>query len=335
MEIVDDPGSNPGRDNIFTVFTNSTLSVFCKHTINIYYIIQSIMEKRDKKKESQKTNDLYNKELFKERFSDFKDDVHSAGKRLNERAKTKDLTYDNWFYRTFGVIGPLFSSIFGLLILVFFVWILEHAAFLSGFSILLALHDFMYSNLQALFLVLLFFSYTSYFSRHHHKSYFLFSPISAAVGITVFLWIIAGSIEATSFYKNIGFLNSVSMFINNSLYWLFAFFVFVGYIVIILKILLIGLVEAAGTRNDIQKTEPRNRAGYSRNSSSGFKGKKLYRSSQDKILGGVCAGIGDYLGIDPVLIRILWIVGTIAWWPGFFAYFIAWIIIPRNPRHDW
>ena len=35
--------------------------------------------------------------------------------------------------------------------------------------------------------------------------------------------------------------------------------------------------------------------------------KRLYRSKKDKIIGGVCGGIGKYFNIDPVLIRILWL----------------------------
>lgn len=57
--------------------------------------------------------------------------------------------------------------------------------------------------------------------------------------------------------------------------------------------------------------------------------KKLYRSN-NKILGGVCAGIAEYLDIDPTLIRVLWIFLTIAGGSGILAYLICWIIIPEK-----
>jgi phage shock protein PspC (stress-responsive transcriptional regulator) len=64
--------------------------------------------------------------------------------------------------------------------------------------------------------------------------------------------------------------------------------------------------------------------------------KRLYRSSKDRILGGVCGGIGEYLGIDPVVIRLVWIIFTLlSLGIGIIAYLIAWFIIPRNPRHKW
>ncbi len=61
--------------------------------------------------------------------------------------------------------------------------------------------------------------------------------------------------------------------------------------------------------------------------------KRLYRSRNDKILGGVCAGIAEYLEIDPVVVRLLWVIATLlSMGLGIVAYIIAWIIIPEEPR---
>ena len=57
--------------------------------------------------------------------------------------------------------------------------------------------------------------------------------------------------------------------------------------------------------------------------------RRLYRSDTDKMICGVCGGIGEYFNVDATLIRLLWAVlacsGT-----GVVAYFIAAIIIPRR-----
>jgi len=58
--------------------------------------------------------------------------------------------------------------------------------------------------------------------------------------------------------------------------------------------------------------------------------KKLYRSKKSRIIGGVCGGIGEYLKVDPVLIRLIWVVGALMWGAGIFAYLVAWIIIPEK-----
>ncbi len=58
----------------------------------------------------------------------------------------------------------------------------------------------------------------------------------------------------------------------------------------------------------------------------GEKGKRLYRDENHKILGGVCSGIAAYLGIDPVIVRVLFIVSGI----GFLAYILLWIFVPGS-----
>jgi phage shock protein C len=58
--------------------------------------------------------------------------------------------------------------------------------------------------------------------------------------------------------------------------------------------------------------------------------KRLYRSEKNKVLGGVCGGLGEYFGVDPVIIRILWVVFCLMYGVGVLAYIIAWVIIPAR-----
>lgn len=58
--------------------------------------------------------------------------------------------------------------------------------------------------------------------------------------------------------------------------------------------------------------------------------KRLTRSTKDHILGGVCGGIGKYLDIDPVLIRLIWVLFTFCAGFAILLYIIAWIIIPKE-----
>ena len=58
--------------------------------------------------------------------------------------------------------------------------------------------------------------------------------------------------------------------------------------------------------------------------------KKLYKSSTNKVFDGVCGGIGEYFNIDPVIIRILWMLLVVFGGTGFIAYLIAMFIIPRE-----
>lgn len=67
--------------------------------------------------------------------------------------------------------------------------------------------------------------------------------------------------------------------------------------------------------------------------------KRLYRSGKEKILGGVCGGIAEYFKIDPIIVRLIWVIGAFigifTWGSAILLYLIAWLIIPRNPKHKW
>ena len=59
--------------------------------------------------------------------------------------------------------------------------------------------------------------------------------------------------------------------------------------------------------------------------------KKLYKSSTDKKLAGVCGGIAEYFNIDSTLVRLGWVVFSLLGGSGLLAYLIAAIIMPDRP----
>lgn len=59
--------------------------------------------------------------------------------------------------------------------------------------------------------------------------------------------------------------------------------------------------------------------------------KRLHRSLTDRKLAGVCGGIAEYLGWDPTLVRVLWIVLTFLGGSGILAYLILWLVMPDGP----
>jgi len=60
----------------------------------------------------------------------------------------------------------------------------------------------------------------------------------------------------------------------------------------------------------------------------------LYRSRQHKMIAGVCGGIADWLGWDPTVVRVLYVVVSIVSvaFPGILCYLLLWIIMPKGPR---
>ncbi len=56
--------------------------------------------------------------------------------------------------------------------------------------------------------------------------------------------------------------------------------------------------------------------------------KRLYRSGKDRVVAGICGGLADYFDIDPLLIRIVFIILALSGGLGILIYLAAWLIIP-------
>ena len=59
--------------------------------------------------------------------------------------------------------------------------------------------------------------------------------------------------------------------------------------------------------------------------------KRLYKCNTNKVIDGVCGGIGEYFNIDPTLVRLAWVVFCALGGSGLLAYIIMALIIPRQP----
>ncbi len=59
--------------------------------------------------------------------------------------------------------------------------------------------------------------------------------------------------------------------------------------------------------------------------------RRVYRSRRDRMLAGVCGGIGEYFNVDPTIIRLIWVIGGLCVGAGLIAYIICAIIIPDEP----
>ena len=65
---------------------------------------------------------------------------------------------------------------------------------------------------------------------------------------------------------------------------------------------------------------------------TGSEPKKLYRDLNYNILGGVCAGLADYLNLSRILVRFLWVLVSLIYGLGFIAYIILWIVLPKTKK---
>lgn len=61
--------------------------------------------------------------------------------------------------------------------------------------------------------------------------------------------------------------------------------------------------------------------------------KRLYRSTTDKKIAGVCGGLAEYFNIDPTILRVIFVVLVLpGGFPGLIPYVILWAIVPYKPK---
>jgi len=58
---------------------------------------------------------------------------------------------------------------------------------------------------------------------------------------------------------------------------------------------------------------------------------RLYRRRKDKVFGGIASGLGQYLDIDPIIVRIVFVLITLFHGVGLLVYIIMWIVMPEEP----
>ncbi len=278
-----------------------------------------------RKKAAKKKSKSKEKDVLDQRVEHFGEEVGRLGEKFGKRMEERGKEWESWFHRTFGLVGPLISGIFGIVILAILTWVIYLVNTLLGSGFLANVHYFLTINMGLFFLIFLFFSYTSYFSKVSPKAYRSISPVVVAIGITIGFWIAMQAVNIANLSLGIAALSIMTFYIEMNLIWIFWFFLFLGYIVLAIKVsfeIPRKVLEEEVSMKKAEKPE----AGKIR---------RLYRSGKDRILGGVCGGIAEYLGVDPVIIRLLWVLAALTWGSGILLYIIFWIIIPRNPNHEW
>jgi phage shock protein PspC (stress-responsive transcriptional regulator) len=261
---------------------------------------------------------------FEQGIEDFSEEIERLGERFGQRMEEKGRHAGSFMHDTFGVVGPLLSSVCGLVCLAILMWVLALVNVPVGSGLLYNVQYFLLAHVAWFFLIFLFFSYSSYLSRKMGGHYMLISPLISAAGITVALWIAASAIRIANIPLGVDVFSSLSTFISQNLWLFFCLFSFLGYLITVVGFAF-GKVKGMGCPQEKHEKH------VARHPVPG----RLYRSGKERILGGVCGGIAQHLGIDPVVVRLLWIAASLAWGFGIILYLICWIVIPRNPKDSW
>lgn len=263
---------------------------------------------------------------FEHRFDDFAQEMESLGKKIENGFDTKESDFESWSDSTLGILGPLIWSLVGLAVLVLIIGVM----WIIGDSVqtFRDIADFLFANIWLIFALGLLFSYSKFFSRRYKEQFKWVQPIFTALGIVFGLWIASEITLILAVNFNIGFLETIASVVSTYLGVLFIVILVIGYAVFLISLMSSGAFT--GTQPRSYQTK--------RNYESIPPGeyKRLYRSGRNRILGGVCGGIGEYANLDPNIIRIIWIILlVVSLGIAILGYFICWIIIPRNPQDIW
>lgn len=191
---------------------------------------------------------------LEQRLEDFAEEVQrlgeNFGKWIEEESKKhqskehqwrkqhdypKHYEYEHRFHKPFGLVGPFISAILGVILLALVVWAIGVVNFRIDSLLLAGIHFFLNANMGIFFLLFLFSSYNTYFSKVYPKLYFSFSPVANAVGITVAFWIVASVINISNLYIGSYTLYTITFYVLKNLHTIFVLVLLVGYMVILMK----------------------------------------------------------------------------------------------------
>jgi phage shock protein PspC (stress-responsive transcriptional regulator) len=80
----------------------------------------------------------------------------------------------------------------------------------------------------------------------------------------------------------------------------------------------------------VENTSAKSSGQQSQTDTSATGHKRLYRDENNKVIGGVCGGLANYFGTDPVIIRVIFAVVALAFGTGLLAYIILWVAVPSS-----
>lgn len=274
---------------------------------------------------------------FDKRLHDFEEEISQLGKGLEKDMEKAGKKLERRYYRRYGLLGPFLWSLVTLIFLALAIWVFDSMGGTLNSFILTEIAAFIDQYLALFFVLSLFFNYTSYIFRYYPERSRFISPPVKALGGVVTIWVLTEMMFILNTEFNISALDSLLILIQEYLLGIFVFLTVVIYIAMIAE----GFepverkkYQPSSVNKFWDKNYDSKKEVYHESDLHGIK--RLYRSNQDKLLGGVCGGLGNYIGIDPVLIRILWVIFAVAsFGTAILVYIIFWIIIPRNPYHRW
>lgn len=160
------------------------------------------------------------------------EDSEQAGKRLGHRVDHASKSMENWYDRSFGILGPLLSSFLFLIILRIVIEVLRVTV--EDVWDMTAVTSVLLAFLLPLFAITLLSNYTSYFAKKSFK-FRVFSPLLHAVAFILILWVVAQMLRDLRHRLNIADLGTAAVSLENALPSIFVLVLLIGYVVLALN----------------------------------------------------------------------------------------------------
>lgn len=166
-----------------------------------------------------------------ENFEHFIEELGVHHKHIAEKHHaTRD-----WWYGTFGVVGPLLGASIGMICVAIVAFILSMVYAVTGTPFISLLSAFLNINLPVFLLVFLVLNYLKHIYLSHERLYYIVKPIKVAFGIAVAFWLLAWVMQFAGMQAGSIQLMSASLAIMGSLTNIFFGFLVLGYIVALVK----------------------------------------------------------------------------------------------------
>ena len=200
------------------------------------------MARRPKKKIKRYTTEVWGENFGKfmeKRGKEFGEEIGELGKRFGknfeDEGKKLEKEWKGWWFRTFGLIGPLVGSIFGIVFLAIGIVVLNLINMFLGSSFISLVSNFIFRNLYFFFAVLLFFGYSDYLSKRFPKTFWIAKPMTTSLGIALVIWISIWILSLVNIYVGSRLITSLTNFLYLNMWGVFFVFLVFGYALIAIK----------------------------------------------------------------------------------------------------
>jgi phage shock protein C len=282
---------------------------------------------------------------FDRQIHQFSQEVENLGRRIDRHMHERERHYDHRFDQPYGIFVPLIGSIIGLLVLLL---VIQGLTTITGEGLWpMHIATFLKNYLGFLFVLMLVGGYVSYLSRKYRPFRWV-APLIGGVIFFLMFWLISILLSSLSSDLANPILQTIATQFTFLVLPLTLLVVVLGYVGLFFSHYHDDERPLPPPPRPVMPVQPPTAPGqppistppptttWAQPSMPPVPPARLYRSGKERILGGVCGGIAEYFNIDPVIIRVVFVIGMVlSFGVLVLGYILMWILIPRNPDHRW